>query len=65
MSRGIVFEHTKGEVNRAGTRLGEGNESADDLAVIENWRAAHNYVLNTFQASLRRNTRSACMGHGS
>lgn len=58
MSRGITFDHSKGKVNRAGNRLGAGTASAEDLAIIENWRAAHNYVLNTFQATLRTRTRT-------
>lgn len=34
-----------------------GNPSAEDLAVIEEWRAAHRGVLNTFQAILRFRTK--------
>ncbi len=54
MSRSITFDYSKGKVNRAGQRLADGIPNADDISVIENWRAAHNYILNTFQASLRR-----------
>lgn len=50
----ITPEFSKGEVNRAGRRLAERRATQHDLAVIENWRAAHNHVLNTFQANLRR-----------
>jgi putative GTP pyrophosphokinase len=53
MSRDIFPEFTKGAVNRAGANLASESLTPDDVAVIENWRAAHNYVLNTFQASLR------------
>jgi putative GTP pyrophosphokinase len=35
----------------------DGSASAEDLAVIDEWRAAHRAVLNTFQASLRTRTR--------
>ena len=31
-----------------------GNPSENDLSVIDNWRAAHREVVNTFQANLRR-----------
>lgn len=53
MSREIFPEFSKGAVNRAGSRLATENLTPEDIRVIENWRAAHNYVLNTFQASLR------------
>lgn len=53
MSRDIFPEFSKGRVNRAGESLAQGTLSSEDITVIENWRAAHNYVLNTFQASLR------------
>ncbi|MEM5520276.1 RelA/SpoT domain-containing protein [Sulfitobacter sp. AS59] len=54
MSKDISPEHSKSAVNRAGKRLSEAAESSEDLSIIENWRAAHNHVLNTFQANLRR-----------
>lgn len=53
MSRDIFPEHSKSAVNRAGRRLAEENHTLEDLLIIENWRAAHNYILNTFQANLR------------
>jgi len=34
-----------------------GKPSAEDESVIENWRASHAYVLNTFQATLRRHVK--------
>lgn len=48
---------SKGRVNRAGAAVRDGNASSDDLAVIDEWRAAHRGVLNTFQAILRTRTR--------
>lgn len=48
---------SKSRVNRAGDRVRAGEADAADLAVIEEWRAAHRSVLNTFQASLRTRTR--------
>lgn len=48
---------SKSRVNRAGKNVRLGNASPDDLHVIEEWRAAHRAVLNTFQAILRNRTR--------
>lgn len=49
--------HSKGEVNRAGKILVSGQAKLDDLVwaydVLTNWRAAHGYPINTFQATLR------------
>lgn len=46
-------------VNRAGANIRNGTQSADDLAVVDLWRAAHRAVLNTFQAILRYRTRGS------
>lgn len=48
---------SKSRVTRAGEHIRRGTETADDLLVIEEWRAAHRGVLNTFQAILRNRTR--------
>jgi putative GTP pyrophosphokinase len=48
---------SKGRVNRAGVAVRENSPAAEDLAVIDEWRAAHRGVLNTFQAILRNRTR--------
>jgi len=53
----IYPQYSKGRVNRAGDAARQGQLSSDDEDVIENWRASHNYVLNTFQATLRRHAR--------
>jgi putative GTP pyrophosphokinase len=44
-------------VNRAGDSVRAKAATEEDLAVIEEWRAAHRPVLNTFQAILRNRTR--------
>ncbi len=44
---------SKSRVSRAGAAVREGRATAEDLAVIDTWRAAHRPVLNTFQAILR------------
>jgi ppGpp synthetase/RelA/SpoT-type nucleotidyltranferase len=50
---------SKTRVNRAGDRVRTGVASAEDLEVIEEWRAAHRAVLNTFQAILRIRAKGA------
>lgn len=53
-----VPEYSRREVNRAGETLMNPNASFIDkesaLVVINNWRASHNFPLNTFQMRLRR-----------
>jgi ppGpp synthetase/RelA/SpoT-type nucleotidyltranferase len=48
---------SRSRVNTAGKNIRLNNASVEDLHVIEEWRAAHRAVLNTFQASLRNRTR--------
>lgn len=48
---------SKSRVNRAGDNVRVGQETPDDLVVIEEWRAAHRGVINTFQAILRNRLR--------
>lgn len=48
---------SKSRVNRAGENVREGIATAEDFRVIDEWRAAHRNVLNTFQAMLRQRTR--------
>lgn len=48
---------SKSRVNRAGDNIRTGMPTADDLQVIDEWRAAHRGVLNSFQAILRGRTR--------
>ena len=45
--------YSKGELDRAGDRIRAGQGTVADLGVLDNWRAAHLYVINTFQSSLR------------
>lgn len=44
---------SKSRVNRAGDNIRNNTATQEDLKVIEEWRAAHRGVLNTFQAILR------------
>ena len=50
---------SRSKVNRAGNHVRSGDQTYDDLRVIEEWRAAHRNVLNTFQAILRTRARGA------
>jgi hypothetical protein len=49
---------SKNRVNKAGYAIGLGNPSPEDIEVMENWRASHAYILNTFQATLRNRSRN-------
>ena len=48
---------SKSRVNRAGDNVRNNTTTQEDLKVIEEWRAAHRGVLNTFQAILRTRTK--------
>lgn len=53
VAKNIKPEHSKTRVNKAGQSIRDGNETPEDISVIENWRAAHNKILNDWQATLR------------
>ena len=53
----IFPKYSKSRVNRAGEAVREDIQSDEDVAIVENWRASHAYVLNTLQATLRRHAR--------
>lgn len=48
---------SRSRVNRAGDAIRTGTATEADLLVLDEWRAAHRAVLNTFQALLRMRTR--------
>jgi putative GTP pyrophosphokinase len=48
---------SKSRVNLAGNNIRAKTATTEDLVVVEEWRAAHRAVLNTFQAILRTRTR--------
>lgn len=48
---------SKTKINRAGNNIREGKGKLNDYLIVEQWRAAHRGVLNTFQAILRKRTR--------
>jgi ppGpp synthetase/RelA/SpoT-type nucleotidyltranferase len=41
-------------VNRAGKAIADAKGTHDDLALVDQWRAAHGYVINTFKIFFRR-----------
>lgn len=45
---------SRARVTKAGENVRNGVETSSDLAVIEQWRAAHRDVINTFQSILRK-----------
>lgn len=64
-------EHDRQQVNTAGATLiadpvDVGNQYFwkfhEALAIMNNWRAAHSYPLNTFQVNLRRTSRQVDVG---
>lgn len=56
--RDIFPAYSKSRVNNAGKAVRQGKASEQDFLVIENWRASHTHVLNTFQANLRGRTKN-------
>lgn len=48
---------SKKRVTKAGDAIRNGIATSEDFAIIEEWRAAHRGVLNTFQAILRFRTK--------
>ena len=50
---------SRSRVNMAGNNVRNGCATHDDWRVIDDWRAAHRGVLNTFQAILRTRTRGS------
>lgn len=46
-------DYSKSRLDQAGSRIRNGNSDQTDLDMLENWRASHLYVINTFQSALR------------
>lgn len=57
MSKTIFPEYSRSRVDRAGESIRVNRYVDEEVRAIENWRASHAYVLNTFQATLRNRTR--------
>lgn len=53
----IAPQYSKTRVRKAGNAIRDNKSTLDDHQVLENWRACHSYILNTFQANLRNRSR--------
>lgn len=53
MRNWIKPEYSKNAVRKAGETLRHNPIDLNAISVLENWRASHAYVINTFQANLR------------
>lgn len=49
--------YTKSRIRSAGKRIIKGVAVEEDSRVLENFRASHAYILNTFQANIRNHSR--------
>ncbi|MEN5175006.1 RelA/SpoT domain-containing protein [Brevundimonas diminuta] len=54
--------YTKGALDRAGVAFRDGRAGLAELHMLENWRASHLYVINTFQSTLRSRRRRVAYG---
>lgn len=52
---------SKSAVKKAGDRIRKQEDSWEDFDILNRWRAAHGYLINTFQANLRNRTRNQNM----
>lgn len=43
----------KADVRRAGQKIASGHFDPKDLEIVDQWRASHGYVINTFQALIK------------
>lgn len=48
---------SKSRTKAAGSRIRDGNYTPEDVEVLENHRASHRYIMNTFNVALRRRAR--------
>ena len=55
---------TKSKIRAAGKRVVKERSSFDDIIVIENFRASHANILNTFQANIRNHSRDIAISVG-
>lgn len=53
----VVPRYTRSQVTKAGARIAKNNATFEDGLILENWRASHAWVINTFQMNLRRRSR--------
>lgn len=53
----VTPSYSRARVDRAGEAIKRGAATTEDLEVLDNWRAAHLHILNTFQSNLRAKKR--------
>jgi GTP pyrophosphokinase len=56
--------NTKSRIRSAGKRIVKNNGTLEDNVVLENFRASHAYILNTFQANIRNHSRGVAQSVG-
>jgi hypothetical protein len=58
----VTLEYSKGQVDAAGRLLASSGASPEELNqaldILNNWRAAHSFPLNTIQVGVRRRARN-------
>lgn len=57
MAKFVQPRSTRKQVSKAGARIAAGAGTLEDNLLLENWRASHAWVINTFQMNLRRRAR--------
>lgn len=61
----MAFPHPpspKSKVRSAGKAIALGKATDEDFAIVDQWRAAHGYAINTFKVWLRRNITASGSG---
>lgn len=61
MAHWIKPQYTKSRIRAAGKRSRDEKHSLEDVMVLENFRASHTYIMNTFNANLRLRSRGKDM----
>lgn len=56
--------YTNSKIRAAGKRIVKGRGAIEDSLVIENFRGAHAYVLNTFQSNIRNHSKAKAISVG-
>ena len=56
--------YSKSRIRAAGKRITKGSGNSEDNLVLENFRASHAYILNTFQANIRNHSRGIATSVG-
>ena len=54
MKRNVKPEYSTSRINKAGKNIRKSQATEEDVRVLENWRGAHNKILNDWQSSLRQ-----------